>query len=194
MESSNCRAEKTVVPHRERSRPGRRFVTALAGGALLGGMLASGCGFQLAGTGPLPAVMARTYLDTTQPNSDFLGSLREALRLRGLELVEARADAAARLIISEDSTGQRVLSVSARNIPREYEIFYTVTFSLEADGQSLIAPESLSVRRSYTFDETEVLAKAREERILRRALADDLARQVVRRIEAASSGRATPIG
>jgi LPS-assembly lipoprotein len=85
-----------------------------------------------------------------------------------------------------------VLSVSARNIPREYEIFYTVTFSLAADGAALIEPVSLVARRSYTFDETQVLAKDREERILRRALADDLARQVVRRIEAA--GSATPIG
>lgn len=151
-----------------------------------------GCGFQLAGSGSLPPAMARTFVETSEPNSDFLGSLREALRLRGLEIVAEPADAGARLIISEDSTGQRVLSVSARNIPREYEIFYTVTFSLAADGAALIEPVSLVARRSYTFDETQVLAKDREERILRRALADDLARQVVRRIEAA--GSATPIG
>jgi len=151
-----------------------------------------GCGFQLAGSGSLPAVMARTFVETSEPNSDFLGSLREALRLRGLEIVAEPADAGARLTISEDSTGQRVLSVSARNIPREYEIFYTVTFSLAADGAALIEPVSLVARRSYTFDETQVLAKDREERILRQALADDLARQVVRRIEAA--GGATPIG
>lgn len=172
----------------------RRARCALPAGALAGALIVSGCGFELASSGPLPAVMAKTYLETAQPNSDFLGSLREALRVRGLEVVDARADADARLIISQDSTGQRVLSVSARNIPREYEIFYTVTFALEAGGESLIEPESLSVRRSYTFDETQVLAKAREERILRRALADDLARQVMRRIEAAGTGTATPIG
>ena len=38
--------------------------------------------------------------------------------------------------------------------------------------------------RSYTYDETQVLAKSREEQELRRSLAEDLARQVVRRIEA----------
>jgi len=154
----------------------------------------AGCGYQLAGTASLPVGMTKTYLQTNEPSSDFLISLRQTLRLRGLQLVDDRADASASLIISDDTTGQRVLSVSARNIPREYEIFYTVTFALEAAGVRLIDNASLIVRRNYTFNETEVLAKSREERVLRRALADDLARQVVRRIEAASTSSPTPIG
>jgi LPS-assembly lipoprotein len=144
------------------------------------------CGFQLAGSGRLPAAMQMTFLDSGEPRSEFYASLIEALRQRGLELVDSRDEAGARLIIIEDTSGQRVLSVTARNIPREYEVFYTVTFSLEADGEPLIAPEVLSARRNYTYDETEVLGKEREETIIRRALAEDLARQVMRRIEAST--------
>jgi LPS-assembly lipoprotein len=144
-----------------------------------------GCGFQLQGAGALPAGLARTYLDSTEPHSEFHGSLTDALRRRGSQIVESAAQADAVLEIVEDSTGQRVLSVSARNIPREYEIFYQVTFSLLVGGERTIEPESLIVTRSYTYDETQVLAKAREELELRRSLAQDLARQVVRRIEAA---------
>ncbi len=81
------------------------------------------------------------------------------------------------LDIVSDETGQRVLSVSARNIPREYEVFYAVTFSLRVGTESLISNESLVVTRAYTYDETQVLAKAAEEQILRRALAEDLARR-----------------
>ena len=150
------------------------------------------CGFQLAGSGILPPVMATTYLQTSEPNTEFFESIREALRLRGLEVVGAPEQAGARLIISEDSTGQRVLSVSARNTPREYEIFYSVTFALQAGNESLIEPESLLVSRSYTYDETQVLGKAREERLLRQSLAEDLARRVVRRIEALTA--ASPAG
>jgi LPS-assembly lipoprotein len=76
-----------------------------------------------------------------------------------------------------------VLSVSARNIPREYEVFYAVTFSLRVGAESLISNETLVVTRSYTYDETEVLAKAAEEQILRDALAADLARRVMQRIQ-----------
>lgn len=128
--------------------------------------------------------MQTTYVESVEQRSEFYDSLSEVLRQRGLQLVDSRAEAGARLIISEDSSGQRVLSVTARNIPREYEVYYAVTFSLEAAGEPLIEPEVLVARRNYTYDETEVLGKEREESILRRALAEDLARQVVRRIEA----------
>jgi len=152
----------------------------------------SGCGFKLEGAGSLPPEMAATYLNSAQPSSVFYARLRDALRLRGLTIVSDPQQAGATLSISNDDTGQRVLSVSARNIPREYEIFYTVTFSLQAGTDSLIEPESLIVTRSYTYDETQVLGKSQEERVLRRALADDLARQVVRRIEAAGTRVGVP--
>ncbi len=151
-----------------------------------------GCGFQLEGTGALPAAMSKTYLDTTAPNTEFFGSLRSALRLRGSELVSSRQDADAVLSISEDDTGQRVLSVSARNIPREYEIYYSVTIALQAGGEQLLEPESLIVTRNYTYDETQVLGKGEEERVLRRALADDLARRVLRRIESVANRSVAP--
>jgi LPS-assembly lipoprotein len=149
-------------------------------------VMLAGCGFHLAGANRLPAAMQATYLSSIEPRSVFSDSLREALRLRGLNLVESRADAGATLRISEDATGQRILSVSARNIPREYEVYYRITVSLEADGRALITDEPLLVRRNYTYDETQVLGKEREEAVLRRALADELARQVVRLIEAAA--------
>lgn len=166
----------------------RRRVFPRRGPAILALALAlsalSACGFHLAGAGRLPVAMQSTYLESVDPQSPFYGSLSEALRQHGLVLVDSAANAGARLIISEDSTGQRVLSVTARNIPREYEVYYAVTFSLEAEGEPLIAPEVLIARRNYTYDETRVLGKEREESILRQALAEDLARQVVRRIEA----------
>ncbi len=163
---------------------------------LLAVVLAAGCGFQLEGAGRLPEAMSRTYVETTEPHSEFFGSLRETLRLRGSDVVEQRGDAGAVLTIVEDTTGQRVLSVSSRNIPREYEIYYIITFTLTAGEQRLIEPESLVVTRSYTWDEREVLGKAEEERTLRRALAADLARQVVRRIEAlgVNAGQVVPHG
>jgi LPS-assembly lipoprotein len=153
----------------------------------------AGCGFRLEGSGRLPPQMSKTYVQTTVPSTVFYTRLRDALRLRGLEIVMSPEEAGATLTISEDQTGQRVLSVSARNIPREYEIFYTVTFSVRTDDGALIEPESLVATRSYTYDETQVLGKAQEERILRRALAEDLARQIVRRIEAVGGADASVV-
>ncbi len=156
---------------------------------LTAGSILAGCGFHLQGTtGELPTATAQTYLQTDDPYSDFYESLSRALRERGAAVVESPQDASAVLRIIEDSYGQRILSVSARNVPREYEIFYTVTFSLEAGGSELLAPESMLVTRSYTWDETQVLGKSAEENALRESLARDLAQRVIRRIAADRQG------
>jgi LPS-assembly lipoprotein len=167
-----------------------RSVAAMAGIASC--VALAGCGFQLQGAGVLPPALERTYLVSIEPYSAFLSSLTDTLRLRGAEVVESESEASSVLRIVEDVTGQRVLSVTARNVPREFEVFYQVTFSLLVGGEQMIEPESLIVTRSYTYDETQVLAKAREEQELRRALADDLARRIVRRIEAAGANAAAP--
>jgi LPS-assembly lipoprotein len=146
-------------------------------------LVVAGCGFHLQGAGTLPPAMTRTFVDTDRPHSEFLTSLTDTLRQRGAEVLPAPVEGAAVLHISSDQTGQRVLSVSARNIPREYEVYYAVTFSLRVGTESLITNESLVVTRAYTYDETEVLAKAAEEQILREALAADLARRVMQRIQ-----------
>lgn len=149
-------------------------------------IMPAACGFRLAGHGNLPQAMQTTYLVSSEPRSEFHASLIEALRQRGLKIVDSRADAGATLSITEDLSGQEVLSVTARNVAREYEVWYSVTFSLETDGESLVENESLFARRNYSFDETRLLGKEREEADIRTALAEDLARQVVRRIEAAA--------
>lgn len=163
-----------------------KLKSALA--AVLSAVLVSGCGFRLQGAEPLPNAMTRTYLETDEPGSEFYSSLREALRRRGAEIVARQEDATSVLKILEDSTDERVMSVTARNVPREYEIYYAVTFALEADGAELIEPQSIVATRVYAWNENELLGKTAEERILRQALADDLARRVLRRIEATRSG------
>ncbi|MEO8463853.1 MAG: LPS assembly lipoprotein LptE [Gammaproteobacteria bacterium] len=163
---------------------------------LLGGLcLLAGCGFHLQGAGSLPPAMGKTYVKTGSAHSDFLLALTDTLRQRGAQVLRAPDEGAAELDVTADESGQRVLSVSARNIPREYEVFYSVTFSLKVAGKALVDDETLIVTRSYTFDETQVLAKASEEEVLRRALAEDLARRVMRRIESGgATSPATPAG
>jgi LPS-assembly lipoprotein len=182
-----------TVPRMQQSFRQRSEIRGVRASLALGLVLAiAGCGFHLQGAGTLPPAMARTYVDTDRPHSEFLASLTDVLRQRGAELLEAPAEGAAVLDISSDETGQRVLSVSAANIPREYEVYYGVTFSLRVGAESLISNESLVATRAYTYDETQVLAKAAEEEILREALAADLARRVVQRIQSLSATAAVP--
>ena len=168
-----------------------RLRVALLLGALAGA--AAGCGFQLQGAGVLPEVVATTYVEVPQRFTEFHLRLTDALTSRGVELTESREEAGAVLRILEDESGQRVLSVSARNTPQEYEVFYAVGFSLEAGGTALIDNEFLVATRSYSYDPTQVLGMSAEEQVLREALAEDLARRVLRRIEGVQPAAATAL-
>lgn len=154
-----------------------RLVTVAAILALL-----AGCGFQLQGAYTAPPEMERTFIATSDGHSLFYRKLGIALRQAGVQVVDDPAAATATLSISYDRTGQRVLSVSARNVPTEYEVFYTIAYSIDAAGRGLLPTQELTQTRDYTYDPTLVLGKAREEELLREAISDDLVRIVLKQI------------
>jgi LPS-assembly lipoprotein len=138
--------------------------------------LLSACGFQVRGATDVPASMERTYISTTDRHSGFYQGLIRELRNSGVKLVGSPADATAIFTIKTDITGQRVLAVSARNVPREYEVYYTITYSLTSGEQTLIDSRTQTQVQAYTWDETKVLGKSLEEQELRNAIVDDLVR------------------
>lgn len=126
--------------------------------------------------------MQRTYVDGVDEYSQFRRALRDALRQAGVELVESPAAATAVFSISTDDTDQRVLSVSGRNVPTEFEVYYTVEYSVTAGNTTLLARQDVTLTRSYTYDATRVLGKAHEEDMMREALVQDLVRIVLRQL------------
>ena len=126
--------------------------------------------------------MQRTFIEAIERNSLFHRELQARLRAAGVELAASPDDATAILTISIDETDQRVLSVSTRNVPTEYEVYYTVEYGLSSGEESLLAPQYLTLTRDYTYDETLVLGKAREETIMREAIVQDLVRVVLKQL------------
>jgi len=142
----------------------------------------SACGWRLQGAAKLSPTMTVTYVDAKDRYTEFNQALRERLRASGAKLTEHSGDATATVKIIKDQSGQRVLSVSARNTPEEYEVFYAVEYSVVSGGNELIPPQKLELTRDYSYDTTAVLAKQREQAVLREALAQDLAGLVLRRL------------
>ena len=126
--------------------------------------------------------MERTYIATSDRYSLFLREFEAQLRAAGVELADSAATATAIFTLSFDETAQRVLSVSARNVPTEYEVFYTIAYSLEAGTDNLLPQQTLTLTRDYTYDSTLVLGKASEEELLRDAIVKDLVRIVMKQI------------
>jgi LPS-assembly lipoprotein len=146
---------------------------------ILGALLLAGCGFQMRGVATLPPEMAQTYIETTDRHSVFYRKLRDGLRQAGVDVVDSPIDATAMLRIASDETGQRVLSVSARNVPTEFEVFYAVAYDVMSEEKVLLPSRTQSLTRDYIWDETRVLGKEREAEMLREALADDLVRVIL---------------
>ena len=144
--------------------------------------LLAACGFHLQGHTPLPAVVKTPFVEAPDRQSDFVQYLRHTLLSNGAQLVPQRDKASAVVSILTDSVARRVLSVSALNQPNEYEVTYTVAFSVSAGGKELLPPQELHATRTYSFDERLLLAKGHEEDILRKDMARDLADEVMRRL------------
>lgn len=157
-----------------------RPATALL--CLAAATLLCACGFQLQGREPMPDVLKIAYVESPDDQTDFVQDLRKDLLIAGSRLTPARKEATAVVEILHDQVVERVVSVSAQNLPREYELTHTVRFRVTAGEATLLATQELNGTRNYSFDEARLLAKQNEEAILRQSLASDLANIVMRRL------------
>jgi LPS-assembly lipoprotein len=148
--------------------------------ALLLSVALGGCGFRLAGSEHLPAVLAKPYLSVKDPYTDFSREFERELKSSGALLQLGRQDATATIEVTKDQIEQRTLAVSARNIPTDYELRYTVTFDVKGPDADILPPQTITLSRDYSFEENELLAKEHEADILRASMARDLATMAMR--------------
>ncbi|MED5466008.1 MAG: LPS assembly lipoprotein LptE, partial [Pseudomonadota bacterium] len=119
----------------------------------------------------------------------FCQSLREQLELGGIELRNpGQADYLLRL--SDYRQDRRASAITAQAAAAEYILRHTVAMELVTKDQiPLIATTDLNASETYRYDETNVLAKQREEDELRQQLGDRLAQQVIFRLAPMSRQR-----
>lgn len=155
---------------------------ALAAGTLLA--MLGGCGFHLEGRYQLPAALTVVRIDSVDSESDFYLGLRRALLTAGARLTDDINDPSAAVIhVLDDATTNVILAVSTRNVPTEYELTYSIRYSVDTSaGRQLIAPVQLSRVLDYSYAESAQLAKQREQQILTAAMGRELAGMVLRRL------------
>jgi LPS-assembly lipoprotein len=158
----------------------RRLLLAAVALAIAAGL--SACGFRLVHPDPLPGILARPYLSLKDPYTDFSREFEHQLKGAGATLQVVRANSTASIDVTQDLVEQRTLSVSALNIPTEYELTYTVTFAVRGPDKELLAPQTVSLSKDYSFEENVLLAKEHEADILRQQMARDLVIIAMRRL------------
>ncbi len=166
--------------------------------ALLVATVVSACGFNLRGGGRQTGsqLVGQVHIDGDGSVS-VLRPLRNALTAQQVQFAAFREEADTLVIINNEVLSRRVASVDASGRVSEFELLHAIDLRTLRSEDGVKAgelnpddtdqrPQTVSVIRDYTYDETEVLAKDDEERILRAEMSDELVRHLVLRIFAGS--------
>jgi LPS-assembly lipoprotein len=151
---------------------------------VLAALWLSGCGFHLRGAATY--AFDSIYLNSSAP-PPFNTEMRRALSSAGsAKLTDTAAEAQVILEIPVVQDDKEVLSLSSAGAVREYQLIKRVSFRLhDKDGGEWMPAGEITIRRSYTFQETQALARDLEEQRLQRDMQTDAIQQIVRRLQSA---------
>ncbi|MBK8181595.1 MAG: hypothetical protein IPK63_01240 [Candidatus Competibacteraceae bacterium] len=151
-----------------------------------------GCGFQLRGQAQLPPEMAVTYVQTQQgigmPPGALSRKLQSLLASNSVTITRDPSRATAIITILSEDSGRRTVAADRFDIKREYVLAYSVTYDVRlAGGKTLLPAEGISTSRALLFDENRVLGFENAQESLVDSMAEDLAWQILRRLQAVKS-------
>jgi LPS-assembly lipoprotein len=135
------------------------------------------CGFQLRGG-------IEANFDSISINGGSAGFVKQLKkRLRQSSIAVLPTDGEVKLEILDDLLNKRILSLNSDGRISEYELNYKVSYRVKGKNDSewgqLINNE---VRRQYTYDDENVIAKALEEEKLINGMRDELIRTITAQI------------
>jgi LPS-assembly lipoprotein len=153
------------------------FVATLAGGV-------ASCGFQLRGQADYRFDTLYLNSPTTAP---ITPELRRALEGAGSAKVVAAADKAQVVLdLNSVEDTKQILTLTSGGKVFEFLLTKRVLFRVrDNDGNDWLPTAEIVVRRTYTYSDTEALAKAYEEQRLWREMQTDAVQQLVRRLQTA---------
>lgn len=142
------------------------------------------CGFQLRGSNGQSLLPFKTiYIGV--PESSQLGvELKRNIRASGNTVVVTDPNAADALIeILSEAREKATLSLNTQGRVREYSLYYRLNFRVkDRSGKELLTPTEITLKRDISFNESQVIAKEKEEEMLYRDMQSDLVQQILRRM------------
>ena len=149
----------------------------------------AGCGFQLRGQAEWPPELAVVHIQSIQgigmPPGVLSRRLQTVLVGSGVNVVRDPAQATATITILNEGSGRRAVAADRFDIKRSYFLVYSAAWQVTlANGKTLIPAETITANRSLLFDENRVLGFEAAQESLVDSMADELAWQIIRRLQA----------
>jgi LPS-assembly lipoprotein len=159
----------------------RSLVLALSGAALL-----SACGFRLRGSDGKSSLPFKTVYIGVPETSPVGVELKRYIRASDdTTLVTDPKLAEASIDILGETRDRATLSLNTQGRIREYSLYYRLRFQVkDKAGALLLAPTELVLKRDISFNESQVIAKEKEEEMLYRDMQSDAVQQILRRMTA----------
>jgi LPS-assembly lipoprotein len=153
-------------------------------------MALSACGFQLRGAPPVSAALQPLAVQcTSKVPTALCESVLDQLELGGVNLQDSD-QAKFTLRLSDFEQERRATAITVQAAAAEYTLRFSVAMELISHDQvPMIADTRLTTSESYRYDETNVLAKQREEDTLRTQLNSRLAQQIIFRLAPMTEAR-----
>lgn len=153
---------------------------------MLGLMMLSACGFHFRQAPDLPPSMRHIYIASPGGNGALLRELRRDLASDDTEILPTPLGATTTLSIIGVSRSSRPMALAQNGQPLEYQVTYQVEFSLLVQDTPILEPQTVDLKRNYTYSVTNAIANEEQEQNLEDALSRDIAQFIVYRVVAAA--------
>ncbi|MEO7761387.1 MAG: LPS assembly lipoprotein LptE [Casimicrobiaceae bacterium] len=142
------------------------------------------CGFHIRGDVALPF---RTLAIAGSEGSSLVLDLKRNLRGNAkVSLVDRPDQADVTLYVIINQNDKAILTLSGGGRVREFQLTQKVVFRVaDATGTEWLAPSEINVRRDFSFNDSQALAKEGEERLLLADMQTDAVQQMLRRLATA---------
>jgi len=150
---------------------------------LLVSLSLSACGYRLAGTADLPPELSSIYLVTNNISESQSRALQRSLENGGATVVSQLDQQSVQLNVSLKVEPTRQLATSARDGAIVRRISRGLTFSVKAaDGQVIVAPQTLRQQKNVYLNDDSLTASNREEEAVTRQLEQSLFDKLIRQL------------
>jgi LPS-assembly lipoprotein len=142
-----------------------------------------GCGFHLRGHSAFALPFQRLFVQTSNEYAPFVNELKIAIKANDVEITKTPEQAQLTLQIVSEVADKQILSLSSAGRVLEYRLQYRVSLrAFDQKQHEWLAPQEITLRRDYSYDDTQLLAKQQEEALLYQNMRTDAVQQVMRRL------------
>lgn len=126
--------------------------------------LLTACGFHLRGAIEGPSWLRNVAIVNNETARDLEISLQKLLVSYNIPLAKTSKDASYSIILEKDKFAKQITNVSASTIPRQYQLIYSVKFSvIKKCGKVILPTGEVVVTRYLTVNNNRILGSISEE-------------------------------